>query len=374
MSGDESAAEEIIELGIEIINPGGRPEELEAAAKAWRKLQADVERLVTDLGREVKRTAGHTWRGEAADAFQAHWEELAAAVLDATKDFDEAAKGLEDAASCIRDVNDEIHEIYLEIGISIGVSVGMSFLTLGVSAAAGTARVTMLVTRALEAAGRMGRLLRLIGSTFQKLYNKGKVARLLTEGALNWAGGTTGGMLTSQLSSKGWELKTNLIGGLAGATVGTAAGKAVAAVGGKDVIGGMVGGAAGGVSGDYADSLRKGEEFDLRKEAVTGITGGVAGGLGGEARAVDRSFDDMARSFRNESDFAYRGDRPEHQQAGTDVAFGSAAPVAGGVSANTAKDGFDTVDKSAEQPQKAAQSGLKGDHNSATDRIREDFG
>ncbi|MGW3028171.1 WXG100 family type VII secretion target [Streptomyces sp. NPDC001221] len=167
MSGSESGAEEIIELGIEVINPGGRPEELEAAAKAWRKLQSDVEDLVRSLDGEVKRTVGDTWRGEAASAFQAHWQEFADAVLDATKDFDQAAKGLEDAAKCIREVNDEIHEIYLEIGISIGVSVGMSFLTMGVSAAAGTARVAMLVTRALDAAGRMGRLLRLIGTAFQ---------------------------------------------------------------------------------------------------------------------------------------------------------------------------------------------------------------
>ncbi|GHK04767.1 hypothetical protein SY2F82_65640 [Streptomyces sp. Y2F8-2] len=374
MSGDESAAEEIIELGIEVINPGGRPEDLETAAKAWRKLQSDVEGLIKDLDKEVKRTVGHTWRGEAANAFEAHWEEFAAAVLDATKDFDEAAKGLEDAAKCIREVNEEVHEIYLEIGISIGVSVGMSFLTLGVSAAAGTARVTMLVTRALEAAGRMGRLLRLIATAFEKLYNMGKVGRLLTEGVLNWAGGTVGGMVTSQLSGKGWEVGTNMIGGLAGATVGTAAGKAVNALGAGDIVGGMVSGAAGGVSGDYLDSLRKGEDFDIRQEVVTAVTGGAAGGLGGGARAVDRGFDDMARGLKNDSDFAYNVDRPEHQQAGIDAAFGGSTPVAGGVSANTAKDGFGDVDKSAGQAQKAAKRGVEGNHQSATDRIREDFG
>jgi WXG100 family type VII secretion target len=155
VSGTESAAEEIIELGIEVINPGGRPDVLEDAAKAWRKLKSDVEGLVKDLDKQVKRTVGHTWRGEAASAFEKHWREFAMAVLDATDDFDEAAKGLDDAAKCIREVNEEVHEIYTEIGISIGVSVGMSFLTLGVSAAAGTARVTMLVTRAVEAAGRL---------------------------------------------------------------------------------------------------------------------------------------------------------------------------------------------------------------------------
>ncbi|WP_210579073.1 WXG100 family type VII secretion target [Streptomyces sp. GESEQ-4] len=374
MSGNESVAEEIIELGIEVINPGGRPDELKAAAKAWRQLKSEAEGMVKDLDKDVRATVGHTWRGDAANAFQSHWDEFAAAVLSATDDFDEAAKGLEDAAKSIEEVNSEIHDIYIEIGISIGVSVGMSFLTLGVSAAAGTARVTMLVTRALDAAGRLGQILRAIATAFRTLHNMGKTGRLIAEGALNWAGGTAGGMVTSQLSGKGWEFGTNMIGGLAGATVGTAASKAVTAAGGKEILSGMAGGAAGGMSGDYADSRRKGEDFDIRQSAVTGIAGGAAGGLGGGARAVDRGLDDMARGLRNENDFAYSGERPEHQQTGVDVAFGASTPIAGGVSANTAKEGFDGVDESTEDAQKAAERGVEADHKTATDRIREDFG
>ncbi|WP_338906237.1 WXG100 family type VII secretion target [Streptomyces nigra] len=374
MSGSESLAEEIVELGIEVIRPGGRPEELEAAAKAWRQLKSEVEGMVKALDKDVRATVGDTWRGEAADAFAAHWDEFAAAVRGVTEDFDEAAKGLDDAAKCIREVNEEIEDIYVEIGISIGVSVGMSFLTLGVSAAVGTARVTMLAARALDAAGRLGRLLRVIGTAFRTLYNSGKAGRLLADGLLNWAGGTAGGMITSQLSGKGWEVGTNMIGGLTGATVGTAAGKAVSAVGGKEILSGVAGGAAGGMSGDYLDSLRKGEAFDVRQSAVTGVAGAAAGGLGGGARAVDRGFDDMARGLRNDNDFAYAGDRPEHQQTGMDAAFGASIPVAGGVSANTAKDGFDGVDKSAEGARKAAGRGVDGHSGTATDRIREDFG
>ncbi|MBT2421286.1 WXG100 family type VII secretion target [Streptomyces sp. ISL-22] len=374
MSGNESVAEEIIELGIEVINPGGRPDELKAAAKAWRQLKSEVEGLVKDLDKDVKATVGNTWRGEAANAFQAHWDEFAAALLSATDDFDEAAKGLEDAAENIEQVNKEIHDIYVEIGISIGVSVGMSFLTLGVSAAAGTARVTMLVTRALDAAGRLGQLLRAIATAFRTLYSSGKAGKLLAEGLLNWAGGTAGGMITSQLSGKGWEVGTNMIGGLTGATVGTAAGKAVTAAGGKEILSGMAGGAAGGMSGDYLDSLRKGEDYDIRQSAVTGIAGGAAGGLAGGARAIDRGLDDAARGLKNESDFAFSGDRPEHQQTGIDVGFAASIPVAGGVSANTAKDGFDGVDKSVDEAQKATVGAVEGDRRTATDRIREDFG
>ncbi|MFF4049554.1 WXG100 family type VII secretion target [Streptomyces chartreusis] len=374
MSGNESVAEEIIELGIEIINPGGRPDELREAAKAWRQLKTEVEGLVKGLDKDVKATVGHTWRGEAANAFQAHWDEFGTAVLTAAEGLDDAAKGLDEAADCIEEVNNEIHDIYTEIGISIGVSVGMSFLTLGVSAAVGTARVTMLVTRALDAAGRLGKALRTIANLFRTLYNSGKWGRRFADLMLNWAGGTVGGMITSQLSGKGWEVGTNLIGGAAGATVGTAAGKAVTALGGKEIVSGMAGGAAGGMSGDYLDSLRKGEDFDIRQAAVTGVAGGASGGVGGGARAVDRGFDDLSRGLKGESDFAYSGDRPELQQSAVDGAFGASVPVAGGVSANTAKDGFQGVDEGTEGAQKAAGQGAAGDHKTATDRIREDFG
>ncbi len=82
----------------------------------------------------------------------------------------------------------------------------------------------------------------------------------------------------------------------------------------------------------------------------------------------------MARGLENDNDFSYSGDRPEHQQAGIDTAFGFTVPVTGGVSANTGKDGFENVDKSAKEGQAGAKQGIEGDHKTATDRIREDFG
>lgn len=375
MSGNESVVEEIVELGIEVIKPGGRPEELEAAAKAWRRLKSEVEDMVRDLDKSVGGSVGEAWRGEAARAFQAHWDDFAAAVLSATDDFGEAAQGLDTAAKNIREVNEEIEDIYLEIGISVGVSVGMSFLTLGVSAAVGTARVAMLAGRALDAAGRLGKALRTAGAKYRALYNSRKAGRLVAEGLLNWAGGTAGGVITSKAGGRGWEFGTNMIGGLAGATVGTAAGKAATALGGGDMLSGAAGGAAGAVSGDYLGSLRPGEEeFDLRQSAVSAVAGGAAGGLGGGARAIDRDLDGMARGLRNDNDFAYAGRRPEHEQTGVDAAFGASVPVAGGVSANTAKDRFDRVDACANDASTSPGRGVHTVPRSATDRIREDFG
>ncbi|WP_374207428.1 WXG100 family type VII secretion target [Streptomyces sp. FB2] len=54
--------------GVEVVRQGGRPEELEAAAKAWRQLKSEVEGMVKALDKDVRATVGHTWRGEAADA------------------------------------------------------------------------------------------------------------------------------------------------------------------------------------------------------------------------------------------------------------------------------------------------------------------
>lgn len=372
MSGNESAAEELVELGIEIVNPGGRPDELEQAAKEWRALKTEVEGMLRQLNKQVEGVVGNSWRGPAAEAFEKHWHEFKSAVESATEQFDDAAKGLDDAADNIKKVNDEVHDIYKEIGISVAVSVGMSFLTVGVSAAAGTARVTMLVNRAMDAIGRLGQLLRAVATAFRTLHNSGRMGKLAAQGLANWASGTAGGMVTSKLSGKGWEVTTNLAGGLGGATAGTAAGSAAKALGRGDFISGVAGGAAGGVAGDALDStpLFSGKEFDARQTAVTAVTGGAAGGLSGSAGGIHKGMDEFARDM--DGDFAYRGPRSETQDFGSDVAFGAGVPVAGGVSANAGKDGFEDVDQKVDQARDGAKDGAQG--STATDRIRRDFG
>ncbi|MDI3423760.1 WXG100 family type VII secretion target [Streptomyces luteolus] len=388
MSGSESAAEEIIELGIEVWNPGGRPDELREAAKAWRKLAENLRELVKALDGNVNDTVGDTWRGLAANAFQKHWKEFSDAVLAATDDFEEAAKGLDEAAKNIDEINAEVHDIYLEIGISAAVSAGMSVFTLGISAAVGTARVTMLVDRALNAIGILGRALRRIAQAFRTLHAAGGWRKVAVEGLANWAGGSIGGMITSQLSGKGWEVGTNLTGGFAGATVGTAAGKAATALGRGAILSGVAGGAAGGFTGDALDSARKqimpddkkdktgkyAEDFDIRQAGVTAVTGGAAGGVGGAGRSVDRGLDDFARDLRSENDYTNVGRRPEHQNSAIDTGWGSSLPVAGGVAANDAKDEVGDVDKSEAAAESAAKRNSDSLSTPAVDKIKQDFG
>ncbi|MGW1839375.1 WXG100 family type VII secretion target [Streptomyces sp. NPDC002067] len=367
MSGGESKAEEIVELGIEIINPGGRPDELEQAAKAWRDVKTEIDQIFHALDKQVEGAVGQSWRGPAADAFHEHWRKCKSSADAVTEKFDEAADGLDKAAKAIREVNSEIHEIYLEIGISIGVSVGMSFLTLGVSAATGTARVVMLVEKALDAAGKLGRMLRAVASAYKAFKNLNVGFKMAAEFAMESASGTAGGVVTSVLSGKGPEWETNLAGGIGGATIGAGAGKIVTRLGGSDLISGVVGGAAGGVAGDGLDALAHGKPMDMRQTAITAVAGGAAGGAGGAARGFDKEMTRLAQ------DIKFGEHTPAGQEVGRDRAWGTTVPVAGGVAANKGKDEWGDVDESAKEGRSDAEQGARG-RGTATDEVRDVFG
>ncbi|MFZ3567763.1 WXG100 family type VII secretion target [Streptomyces sp. BH097] len=371
MSGDESVAEEIVELGIEVVHPGGRPDELRQAAQQWRHLKTEVGQIFGALDKQVNATVGHAWRGPAAEAFHEHWNECAKAADLVTENFDEAAAGLEKAADAIEEVNNEIEDIYIEIGISVGVSVGMSFLTFGVSAAVGTARIAMLAEKALSAANMLGRILRTIANAYKAFRDFSRVtavmAKLMSSFALNATTGTVGGMATSLLSGKGFEVENNLRGGIAGATFGTGAASAATRLGGGEVISGIAGGAAGGVGGDVLNSAIGDEKFDGRQAAIDAVTGGAAGGAGGTMRSVDRGFRDIANDLRGTH-------TPESHDAARDTAWGTAVPVAGGVAANDAKDNLEDLDDQTKDVPPGAKQGPKGQDASATDEVRDVFG
>lgn len=183
MAGDESAAEELVELGIEIVNPGGRPDVLRDAAKAWRKLQKDLAGdggVLAALEKDVSSTVGETWRGESAEAFQRHWKEFKAAVEESVEEFDEVAGSLDEAADAIEECNDEIHQIYLEIGVTAAVGVATSFFSFGLTGAAAAANIARLAAQAVRIAGRLGTILRKIGTAFRALANVARAQRALS--------------------------------------------------------------------------------------------------------------------------------------------------------------------------------------------------
>lgn len=178
---EEGAAEKVYEAGIELVNPGGQPDVLREAAKAWRHWGAPLDKFAVRMDRRIRETHGSKWHGPAADAFLDHWHDVKKSIEDSQEIFDDAAKGLDAAADNIEKVNEEIHQIYLEIGVTIAASVATSFITMGFSAAAGAANAARLTAQATAAATRLGRLLATIARIFQTIagFRRGATAAKL---------------------------------------------------------------------------------------------------------------------------------------------------------------------------------------------------
>lgn len=296
---DESAAEKVYEAGLELYNPGGEPDVLRDAAKAWGAMGDALDKFVIRMDKVVRDVYGDEWRGPAADAFVKHWEEVKKSVEDAQPSFDEAKKGLNEAADKIEEINSEIHQIYLEIGVSIGVSVATSFITLGFSAAAGAANAARLAGQAAAAAARLGRILASVARWFERLRTferSGKFARygaFFVRNGSTFAGRTAiefgNGVATSLISGKGPEWENNLVGGMAGAGMGkladTALGGRLGGGIGESIGTGAVGGATGSLVGDAANSYGwwadSDDKFDWSQSLIGAGAGAAGGGIGG---------------------------------------------------------------------------------------------
>ncbi len=285
MSGDESVAEQVFEAGLEIINPGGDPDALRSAAKGWRDLHENLQSLFQELDREVQRTLDSGWRGPAADSFAQHWTHLDTAMKKSLPQLPEAARGLDEAADAIEEINDEIHQIYLEIGVSVGISVGLSFMTMGFSAAAGAARAAQLATRAAKLAKTLGTVLRKVGQAFKTVSRLAKEHRFLKNVLVNWTSNTGGTVLTNALTGQDTDLFEATWQGGVSALVGTGPGLAVAGGLGKvgrpligDIAGGAAGSMTGGLAVDGVKKIRGDEGVDMGWDAVVnGVTGGAGG-------------------------------------------------------------------------------------------------
>ncbi|MGX1886351.1 WXG100 family type VII secretion target [Streptomyces sp. NPDC055287] len=302
MSGNESVGEELVELGIELVNPGGRPEELRQAAKEWRRLQSDVagaDGLLKALDRKVEDVVGDTWRGPAAEAFKDHWREMRAQVEKATAQYDEIAGQLDEAADSIERINSEIHDIYIEIGVSIGVGVALSFVTVGLGSAAAAANVARLAGRAISLSERLGRLLSRIAAVMRAYQRSTKLTKLLVDFGINWAGNTVTTATSAAATGEGVDAAglyeatwqggvASLAGtplGMAGAGGATALlrNRGVSRLGmrtAESVAGGVVGNVGGGVAVDGVTKAT-GEKPEWLKNAVVNAAGGGVGGAGG---------------------------------------------------------------------------------------------
>ncbi|WP_406169868.1 WXG100 family type VII secretion target [Streptomyces canus] len=293
---EESVAEKVYEAGIEVVNPGGRPDVLRAAAKGWRTMGEELGEAYGGLDRGVRGVLGEQWRGESAEAFREYWEKVGRAVEETVPLFEQAAKGLEEAADNIEEINDDIHQIYLEIGVSIAASAALSFVTLGFSAAAGAANALRLAAQAADAASKLGRLLGAAARVFRYvrgLVRERKGLRLVVELGVQWGAGTGTGIATNLAMGKDAEFANNAVNGVVGALGGKyGAGLLAQRLGGgvwASAADGAAVGAASSVVGDTLNNLHSRDRFDASQMALGAAAGGLTGGSGSVAvhRATD---------------------------------------------------------------------------------------
>jgi WXG100 family type VII secretion target len=395
VSGNESTAEEIVEAGFEIISPGGRPDELRQAAKAWRKMKSDVagsDGILAALDKDVANMVGHSWRGPAAEAFERHWHVFRTAVEQAVEQYDEIASGLDEAADAIEDCNNEIHAIYAEIGISIGVGVALSFVSFGFGGAAAAANATRLAAQAVRLAGRLGSVLRRIGATFRTLRALAQTHKFLANVGINAVGNfagslgsaaVQGGITPAELRDTAWQ---SSLGALAGTGPGLAAAGKVASHVGEGLGGAVASGAAGGATGNVVgglvvDGVRVGTGdlaassdgfkemgYDALANAIGGTAGGAAAGGAGHYAS------------HQSADFQRPEGFPEYpERAGSDVVFEG---IPAGLGATGAGVATDRIEQAAEGGSDTAlgeqgnlSAGAPRSQSSGGQRsIREDFG
>ncbi|MFI6439460.1 WXG100 family type VII secretion target [Streptomyces sp. NPDC050759] len=293
---EESVAEKVYEAGIEVVNPGGRPDVLRAAAKGWRTMGEELEEAYGGLDRRARGVLGEHWRGESAEAFREYWANVGRAVEETVPLFEQAAEGLEEAADNIEEINDEIHQIYLEIGVSIAASAALSFVTLGFSAAAGAANALRLAAQAADAASKLGRLLGAAARVFRYVRGLARGSegwRLVVELGVQWGAGTGTGIATNLAMGKDAEFVNNAVNGAVGALGGKyGSGLLAQRLGGGTWASAADGAAVGGASsvvGDTLNNLHSRGRFDASQMALGAVAGGLTGGAGSAAvhRATD---------------------------------------------------------------------------------------
>ncbi|WP_432143888.1 WXG100 family type VII secretion target [Streptomyces sp. bgisy084] len=323
---NEGVGEEIVEAGLELINPGGRPDVLRAAATSWRNMGSELEEAFDALDKKVQATLGEHWKGDSADAFEHHWNALKAGIQKTEPTFTHAAKGLDDAADSIEEVNDEIHGIYVEIGVSIGVGVALSFVTLGFGGAAAAANATRLAAQATRVSARLASMLTRIATTFRRVTQLAKANKFLTNVAINWAGNSAGSVAGAAWSGDGvsgkdlWDATWQ--GGV-GAVVGTGPGLYAA----SKVTSKLAGRAASGAD-EVAEVAEAGTKFShqVASGAVGGATGNVTGGLATEG---------VKLGFGEKFD-------------GENIAWGAAANAVGGAAGGAAVAGIGRLNQPTE--------------------------
>lgn len=198
--------EELVDIGdFSLIDPGGDPSVLRAAADEWEARAGAIRGLSSRLGGRVSGLPRSAWDGDARDAFDGWWAQTADDLEQLATGFDEMAAQLRTVADGIEETNDVVHSIYIEIGATVAIGVAVSFISFGLGTAAAAARTAQLVARAMSWINKLKTLMRVVRAssaafqTFKTTYLSGRIARF----ALRYGGlysrallinGTAGGI------------------------------------------------------------------------------------------------------------------------------------------------------------------------------------
>jgi len=176
--------EELVDIGdFSLIDPGGDPSVLRAAADEWEARAGAIRGLSSRLGGRVSGLPRSAWDGDARDAFDGWWAQTADDLEQLATGFDEMAAQLRTVADGIEETNDVVHSIYIEIGATVAIGVAVSFISFGLGTAAAAARTAQLVARAMSWINKLKTLMRVVRAssaafqTFKTTYLSGRIAR-----------------------------------------------------------------------------------------------------------------------------------------------------------------------------------------------------
>jgi WXG100 family type VII secretion target len=216
-----------IDVSYDIFNPGGDASVLRACATAWRTMATDLKATRDSLDQQVN-GLGDAWTGSAATAFHQHWNHTRGEIDAALPNFEAVAQQLDHAADSIEQVNNQIHEIVLQIAATAAIGIGLSIVTAGVSDAAAAAEGAAEAAEAGAAVARLARILKLIADSLEKIKDLMEESRLL-KFSVNFAKNLTanfgGNVLGQALAGQKVDWGTDLQDAGVSAWVGTRLGQ-----------------------------------------------------------------------------------------------------------------------------------------------------
>lgn len=294
--------------------PGGDPEALRRLATEWRAMAQELSTTGDQLDTQVFQVVGPHWRGSAADAFAAHWNQQHAAMQGSAQNFQRVARELDAYADQAEQIIEAIVEIALQIAEFELAGALLTFVTAGISDAVSAAasgeralKIVQLIDKFITMAERAERV---ITELIEEIRSLGALPRILVDTLKNFAANLAGTQLGNVMSGKGAigrsDVETAVLAGVGAAGLSGGAWKIGRALegsspdvsnwltgegldGGPSLAQSMLsGGITSAAGGALADTY---EGNGTRGTAADTITDGIAGALGGSGSWSKQSTD-----------------------------------------------------------------------------------